>query len=480
MSNTWCCGACSLVNNAVHNQCQACFTKRYISVKYQIPRFNLNSNANYSIESDIKQTYKNPQNQLESNNISNNPTTSMIKKNTTECNGNSIKNCTHLSRIMSLLTTYHTHDAKERDKFIHLCSNVFNLDDYIHLIHNHSHQRRLISDCFKTHICENINQCPWTQRHYRNRNKTYGDSNKYNFYLEVLDTLHFYLFHLEDIALRIPFDSKKIQQESKEKTVINVDEEIDFMQNQIEMKWKQYALHFNRLSSRNSKFILQQTEQNFVAQHLNVYVSDGDENKAADEITFIDEMLSKIQIIISKEMHVSKQVDDCILNNVIVFLQTEEYDTDSVILDIDITDADDGKCNIRNILYAQTNSAKIIQHIEQSLKDFIKYKNIACNSFSTGFCFFYHSFYKKSYMDSIEQQIKEEQIHSDQQNDFRGVTISNLYVPAHFHSLKAEVLNSSFIGIQQFNAKVVGKGNKYINTKTCKKIKCVHGKGKKK
>eukprot|EP01084_Bolivina_argentea_P044138 81256_1 len=55
----------------------------------------------------------------------------------------------------------------------------------------------------------NINNCSYTKRHYRDRAR--NDSQKddatiQNIYIETFDTIHFYLYHMEECGLRVSID----------------------------------------------------------------------------------------------------------------------------------------------------------------------------------------------------------------------------------------------------------------------------------
>eukprot|EP01084_Bolivina_argentea_P047565 87651_1 len=94
--------------------------------------------------------------------------------------------------------------------------------------------------------------------------------------------------------------------------------------------------------------------------------------------------------------------------------------------------------------------------------------NIASAAFSTGFTFWYWSYYE--YIDA--EQIKKAQgLWND--NDFGGHGVRKLFVLKQFDSLKEEVFNCKFINMKQFNEKIIQKGDAYYMTEKCKNIKCI-------
>eukprot|EP01084_Bolivina_argentea_P106857 191114_1 len=98
----------------------------------------------------------------------------------------------------------------------------------------------------------------------------------------------------------------------------------------------------------------------------------------------------------------------------------------------------------------------------------MKLANVASAAFSTGFVFWYWKYYK----DTDDNTIRQRQVWSEQ-NDFGGFGVRELFVTQKFYSLKAEILNSRFIGIKQFKEKVIRKGDEYFITEKCKNIKCI-------
>eukprot|EP00483_Globobulimina_turgida_P010624 UN10645 len=143
----------------------------------------------------------------------------IFKTDTTKCNIDDnedeiVKNCDHLLRIAYCLRYYQLLCQKESDLnaqqiLIEFCSDSYLmcLSDYIHLMTKHSETETLnkisydLQKCHNMEICANMNDCKWTKRHYRNREDEKNNNN--HFYLNIFDTIHFYIFHLESLGLRV-------------------------------------------------------------------------------------------------------------------------------------------------------------------------------------------------------------------------------------------------------------------------------------
>eukprot|EP01084_Bolivina_argentea_P162355 282566_1 len=368
---------------------------------------------------------------------------------------NGISNCSYLTRIMHSLKYYQSLSSC-KNTFIQFCMETYSkrcLDDYIHFICYHADEFNNIVNDLQTNYdlckCNNINQCVWTQRHYENRNNNRIVKDDYNFFIQLFDTMHFYLFHLEDIALRVPISdiTKQEQVDEDDDTELKLDNlqlldlQIGKMQSIIESKKMKFNLCTDRLDKNNTKF--------------NIMI---ETKEMKTENTFLDDMQIYIQDN-SEKQH--KQL----LHNLMRNIKQQEYDTDSIKDDVYIYY--DGNNQICNTFYYVNFNHHIIEYI----KEFAKYYDVSSNAFSTGMTFWYHEYYKTI----DDQRIKQQQIGSGTENDFDGESVVDLFVKNKFCSLKDEVLNCKFISICQLQNQVIDKGNRYIQTQKCKQIKCMHG-----
>eukprot|EP01084_Bolivina_argentea_P288351 494886_1 len=371
-----------------------------------------------------------------------------------------ITRCTCLRRIIYSLQYYQLLQSSKsngKDLFIQFCKTKYLsqcVDDYIHFICKHSNIgtiNKITIDAENNHDlqrCQVIKSCCQTQRHFRNRSieKHNINNEKYNFYIDMFDGLHFYLFHLTDFALRVDIKHVNHQiynEDNKDDDIFYlncIDKNIHYISQQIEFKRQQYQQYFHRLEYVN--------ESKFVIQQFNA--------KEGLQDTFLDSMF--------QYMATSDVIDSKNLNELWEYVFFEEFDTDSIEMDIFSDQAD---CNL---LYELNNNIRYVFHIVQ----FSKFYNVSNNAFQTGFSFAYHSFYNfKDSQTMLEFEIEQPY---DNQNDFGGLAFNELYVSCHYHSIKEEALNSKYISMGQFNQNIVDKSNYFMETAKCKTIKCIHGK----
>ena len=124
-------------------------------------------------------------------------------------NDNSHHTCIALLRLMKALEYYSMIDiannSKHQDLFLDFMQKIYHqfVNDYIHLINDHSQQIETIYQSLqdKQQICD-ITKCEYTSRHHQNSVTKLSDETL-NFYKTIYDTLHFYLYHLFDVGLRV-------------------------------------------------------------------------------------------------------------------------------------------------------------------------------------------------------------------------------------------------------------------------------------
>ena len=130
-------------------------------------------------------------------------------------------------------------------------------------------------------------------------------------------------------------------------------------------------------------------------------------------------------------------------DRVLVMLITEDYDSESVEIDL--------KLKIGNL-----------QVLRADLRCFLRDYQIDTRAFSTGVAFQYHKWYaSKENADAFQNRQRR-----DNKHDFGGHALSALFVPARFESIKSEIRNSKF---DEF---VIDKAKKYIDTSDCKAMQC--------
>ena len=201
---------------------------------------------------------------------------------------NDINDCTHLLRIGYSLKYF---DLLCSDNnyliFIDFCSNSYPqcLEDYIHLICYHSDNESLnkiqnyLHKNHKINICLNINKCQETQRHYiSNRNRMdKKEKNNDDFYINLFDTMHSYIYHLQSLGLRVPINDNDDDdnKDANDNYLECIDLRIGEIQKIIENKRKQITnLNMERLDNiNNSKFNIM-VNQNQVNDNNDVQKTD--------------------------------------------------------------------------------------------------------------------------------------------------------------------------------------------------------------
>eukprot|EP01084_Bolivina_argentea_P083145 150550_1 len=409
--------------------------------------------GNNKSSNELKTTIKENQSQIDFK---------VLKQNNQKCDFQSnaasndiLSNCSHLARITNalkyneyLFKNFNISDtAKTFTEFIQKKYKMC-LEDYIHFMCVHSqHYKSIAQELNANHgiFCDDINSCKQIERHYRDRNEErVAGNNKYSMYSELFNSIHCYLFHLEHLCLRSSLSQPGVINKllSDNELADLIDKEFNAISQTIYQKRKENTSFFNRIDNINkSKFVIKQTGHDIDIDH-----DYDDESNITNTCTFIDHMLNYIAD--------RDEPDGAIVQILKGRISAESYDTDSIADHID-TFAD-GMNN---------------QHI-QLLLTFIKHYNLARNSLSTGFVFWYHEYYKNI----NDEQIKQESWLSGlDDNNFDGNSVRDLYVEKIYNSFKEEALSSNWIEISQFDEEIIAKGNKYIKTSKCKKIRCIYG-----
>ena len=179
----------------------------------------------------------------------------------TECEGAGTGNCSYLSRINAAIKYS---ELMGRAKFLSFCMSKYcwqYVEDYIHFIcHHHDNDEdiRKIADglqrkCGNPESAQCV-ECEWTRRHFRDRNE--GKKEEEHFYLDILDTIHFYIYHIKQFGFRISMKIKEQKEDEINGDYLNCkDGEIEHIQKEIELKRKKYNLSGRRLDGTNhSKF----------------------------------------------------------------------------------------------------------------------------------------------------------------------------------------------------------------------------------
>eukprot|EP01084_Bolivina_argentea_P101471 181914_1 len=364
-----------------------------------------------------------------------------------------VPKCNYLSRMSYALKYYLVLCTSNTGKsiFNQFCMESYKqcVDDNIHFVCRHSHQILQISSYLQKHyqfkIC-NLSGCRLTQRHYE-RKQAEDDG----FYCELFDNLHYFLFHLYDVGLRVQLSSINITKNDNKLLDCN-DKIFAETQKIIISKRNKYDSYFNRFKAENNKY--------------NMAMGPNDsKDKDETESTFVDEMF----VFICKQNSFAKDYDA--INKFNQFMNDEEYDTDSLKVDLE-----DTKCSNISNHFITTKESKLQPTNGRNFKDraecvkrYVQNRIVSSIQFSTGFIFWYWPFYR-DLDEETAANIKSKQWERNK-NDFGGYSLCELYVKKCFDSLKQETLATEFITNKQFIENVVNKGDEYHTSEKVKKIK---------
>ena len=157
------------------------------------------------------------------------------------------------------------------ERFRDFCAEHYSegalLSDYTHFVVHHSAPDSVRNIASKLQFeCGGVAECGGTARHFRERGggrPNVEEKESTNFYVETMDTLHFYLCHLEEMGLRIPTEllqteRKAVDEEQDEESL--VDEVLKRMTREVMARRKVHGA--DRLDgATNTKFNLSTTEQ---------------------------------------------------------------------------------------------------------------------------------------------------------------------------------------------------------------------------
>ena len=143
------------------------------------------------------------------------------------CDGKHGKHCQCMVRVTAALDYYGVlvigalgNQLVDDPKavFTDFCEKVYPkkyfLNDYIHWVLHHKDEEEITKLRSSLHfICESAKLCGATTRHYRDRRVTTdeNDGEERNVFMEKMDSIHFNVFHLNELGLRISSEDLKIE-----------------------------------------------------------------------------------------------------------------------------------------------------------------------------------------------------------------------------------------------------------------------------
>merc|ERR1712228_649656 len=297
------------------------------------------------------------------------------------------------------------------------------LEDYAHLIAEHDKDLYAINNALTA--CS-IATCSFSSRHHRINNEQVEEikDGKLRFYAETMDSLHYHLLHLFDTGMR-SINEYKDENDNDEKNENDRFYDAKFAQMIERVNGKRsHTQKFERFRVSKNKFNLVEIE---------------DQNK-----TFLDEMIAYLWTV------GVDSTDTFILSQ---FLKKEQFDTDSVQMDIDLN-----KANI----FKQIKNEKAMECI----KKFIKTIKSQKRTFSIGHRFYYWPKYKKM------KTLPMIRLVASHINDHGGYEVSELYVDRKYENYKEEIMNYANITMANYT-KTMAKAKELIQTKNVKAMKAI-------
>eukprot|EP01083_Nonionella_stella_P254839 875311_1 len=358
-----------------------------------------------------------------------------------ECDANASDSskCISMQRLAVALKHYSTlnimENSDDQEVFRRFMLETYHevIDDYIHFQKYHGNElEQICDDLINIHKfveCD-IERCVFTSRHYQNdrmdqteRQHMHVLDSHLNFYKDLMDTLHFHLFHCFDTGLRCKKDSGDAKQDLEAAKGCDHFDAAFARMNKAILERHHITASFARFSTKNTKYKI---------------VMSNEKNDTMDnEDTFPDYLFKHL---------IAANVDTFDIVQFVSFVKDNEYDTESIEHDHGIKPSGNIATNI--------NSKRCIQQYDQFCTDL----KISASSFNIGLRFYYWPFYKY-YTPEV-----------DGINDRSGYTIINndLYIEQKYNSFKDEIRNYKYISLEQYDKAVV-KVKFYHNAQEIKK-----------
>ena len=159
-----------------------------------------------------------------------------------DCNGKSdINNCVSLKRLVVSLNYYtklSQNYQQNEDIFLLFIKEVYKqfIDDYIHFMNDHKNKLSASNKDLSTTECD-MDKCSFTVRHFDEDNIDQDIA----FHTQIMDSLHFNLYHLKQAGLRI--DNK-----------INDDSDNNQQDEFFDVKFATINKHVNKTKKIREKF----------------------------------------------------------------------------------------------------------------------------------------------------------------------------------------------------------------------------------
>ena len=132
-----------------------------------------------------------------------------------QCSSDEFLNCASIPRLIQALAYYAKLDVigneGDRNDFVRFVTEIYPelLNDFTHLVSQHNHSLQQIKEHFLEDTACKIATCEHSSRHYRQEKKKqvdYSVKHKLDpelvFFIDLMDSLHFYLFHCIESGFR--------------------------------------------------------------------------------------------------------------------------------------------------------------------------------------------------------------------------------------------------------------------------------------
>ena len=242
------------------------------------------------------------------------------------------ESCSHSLRICKAMRYFHglrtstTLDEEEKKElFVEFNQNIYPslLDDIIHFVKEHENDiervHREWTEIYGLPKCT-VSECVQTARHYerrrRERKRECNNNDEdavYNFYENEMDRVHFYIFHLFDVGMRVNTKSLILSEdEDDEKKVgsvgVTVDKLFAAKRELIKMRRTECKVPFDRFDEEYNKFTMQSGHKQ-------------------QGMTAMDAIFDRL----SEKQNVRKEI----LQQIHQFLVENGFDSDAIQLDLE-------------------------------------------------------------------------------------------------------------------------------------------------
>ena len=295
--------------------------------------------------------------------------------------------CVNIKRLLTGLSYYANLDIIQNTKHQSLFTKFMNeiytnqiCDDFHHLTKHHQHQMELIQriavESYHLSSCD-LSTCSYSDRHYRIKQETEYESNITNndhhlsIYKDIMDSLHYYVYHLTEAGFRNTFNISANNLERKHnprQSSYGFDSVFSRMVSSVHRS-RAKTNRFTRI--HGNKFNICVVDQESTTIQNAGTITDGDP-------TFLDSVYSELFAIYDTDANGEMLQLVFRLQKVI---ESNGYDTDSLDLDLEIYKEQEETCNILTALSDKSSdqnqrsiARKIMQRIYAgaSQESFIK------------------------------------------------------------------------------------------------------------